>query len=156
MTKAKKRSYGPDVEPIEQPFGTEGVAMDRTSWVTGQIDRQERKWAMFCHLAGLAGLSPLLPVVGGVVAPLIIWQLKADEYPFVAEQGKQAVNFQLSMLLYITIGIIICFVSIVGTFLVPIVFCIFSLVDVIFVLIAAVKSNNGQRYRYPFAIRFFK
>lgn len=144
------------VEPIEQPFGAESGEAGRTGWITGQIDKQQRKWAMFCHLAGLAGLSPLLPAIGGVVAPLVIWQLKSDEFPFVAEQGRRAVNFQLSMLLYITLGIIICFVSIVGTFLVPIVFFVFSLVDVILVLIAAVKSNNGQHYRYPFAIRFFK
>jgi uncharacterized Tic20 family protein len=156
MAKADKRSKKFSVEPIEQPFGADSIDMGRTGWVTGEIDRQERKWAMFCHLAGLAGLSPLLPAIGGVVAPLVIWQLKADEFPFVAEQGRGAVNFQLSMLIYVTIGIIICFVSIVGTFLVPIVFFVFSLIDVIFVLIAAVKSNNGQHYRYPITIQFFK
>jgi uncharacterized Tic20 family protein len=126
------------------------------AWITGQIGREERKWAMICHLAGLTGLSPLLPAIGGVVAPLVIWQLKADEFPFVAEQGRRAVNFQLSMLLYVTIGIIICFISIVGTFLSPVVFCVFSLIDLIFVLTAAVKANRGQHYRYPFSIRFFK
>jgi uncharacterized Tic20 family protein len=136
--------------------GTDRNNIGQTSWVTGQIDREERKWAMFCHLAGLAGLSPLLPAIGGVVAPLVIWQLKADEFPFVAEQGRRAVNFQLSMLLYVTIGIIICFVSIVGTFLVPVVFFVFSFIDLIFVLTAAVKADRGQHYRYPFSIRFFK
>lgn len=128
----------------------------QTGWVTGQIARQECKWAMFCHLSGLAGLSPLLPVIGGVVAPLIIWQLKLDEYPFVAEQGRRAVNFQLSMLLCVSIGIIVCFASIIGAFLVPAVFCIYGLVDVIFVLIAAARANRGRHYRYPFSIRFFK
>ena len=128
----------------------------RTGWVTGEIGEPERRWAMFCHLAGLVGLSPLLPAVGSVVAPLVIWQLKADEFPFVAEQGRRAVNFQLSMLLYVTIGVVLCFVSIVGAFLVPIVFCIYGLVDLIFVLLAAVESNKGQHYRYPFTIRFFK
>lgn len=147
MAKTNERSNG---------YGADREEIDRMSWVTGEIDRQERKWAMFCHLAGLAGLSPLLPAIGSVVAPLVIWQLKADEFPFVAEQGRRAVNFQLSMLLYVTIGIIICFAAIVGTFLVPVVFFVFSLVDVIFVLIAAVKSNRGQHYRYPFSIRFFK
>jgi uncharacterized Tic20 family protein len=137
-------------------YGADRSDIDRTGWVTGQIDRQECKWAMFCHLSGLAGLSVLLPVIGGVVAPLIIWQLKLDEYQFVAEQGRRAVNFQLSMLLCVSIGIIVCFASIIGAFLVPAVFCIYGLVDVIFVLIAAAKANRGQHYRYPFSIRFFK
>jgi uncharacterized Tic20 family protein len=150
MAKADEGSDSLNVEPIEQPYGS------GTSWVTGQVDKEERKWAMFCHLAGLAGLSPLLPAIGGVVAPLVIWQLKADEFPFVAEQGKRAVNFQLSMLLYVTIGTIICFASLVGAFLVPVVWCVFGIIDVIFVLIAAVKANGGWHYRYPIAIRFFK
>lgn len=156
MAKANERSNGSGVEPIEQPYGDDRGDSGRTSWVTGEIDKEERKWAMFCHLAGLAGLSPLLPAIGSAVAPLVIWQLKADEFPFVAEQGRRAVNFQLSMLLYAAIGIIICFVSLIGVFLVPIVFCVFGLVDLIFVLIAAVKANRGQHYRYPLTIRFFK
>lgn len=150
MTETNERSDNSGVEPTQQPYGA------ATSWVTGEVDKAERKWAMFCHLAGLAGLSPLLPAVGCVAAPLVIWQLKADEFPFVAEQGRRAVNFQLSMLLYVTIGTIICFASIVGTFLVPVVWCVFGLIDVIFVLIAAVKANGGWHYRYPIAIRFFK
>jgi len=150
MTKADERPDDFEVEPIERPSGS------ATSWVTGGVDKTERKWAMICHLAGLAGLSPLLPAVGCVVAPLVIWQLKSEEFPFVAEQGRRAVNFQLSMLLYVTICTIICFASIVGTFLVPVVWCVFSLIDVIFVMIAAVKTNGGWHYRYPIAIRFFK
>ena len=156
MAKENENSNGSGAETVEYPYGADKGQNGRTSWVTGEIDKQERKWAMFCHLAGLAGISPLLPAVGSVVAPLVIWQLKADEFPFVAEQGRRAVNFQLSMLLFAIISVIICFVSIVGAFLVPVVFCVFSLVDVIFVLIAAVKANEGWHYRYPFAIRFFK
>lgn len=150
MTKANGRSNSIGVEPVEQPYES------ATSWVTGEIDKEQRKWAMFCHLAGLIGLSPLLPVIGSVVVPLIIWQLKAEEFSFVAEQGRRAVNFQLSMLLYVTIGTIICFVSIIGTFLVPVVWCVFGLIDVIFVLTAAIKANGGWHYRYPITIRFFK
>ncbi len=163
MTKANGRSNSSRVEPIEQPYGADRgdnvlheESQGQTNWVTGEIDKEERKWAMFCHLAGLAGLSPLLPAIGCAVAPLVIWQLKAEEFPFVAEQGRRAVNFQLSMLLYAAIGIIICFVSLIGVFLIPVVFCVFGLIDLIFVLIAAVKANEGQHYRYPFTIRFFK
>ena len=150
MTKANEGSDSLNVEPIEQPYGS------GTTWVTGEIDKEQRKWAMFCHLAGLAGFSPLLPAIGSVVAPLVIWQLKAEEFPYVAEQGRRAVNFQLSMLLYVTIGTVLCFISIIGAFLVPVVLCVFGLIDAIFVLIAAVKANRGWHYRYPITIRFFK
>jgi uncharacterized Tic20 family protein len=150
MAKADKGSDDLNVEPIEQPYIT------GTTRVSGQVDKEERKWAMFCHLSGLAGLSPLLPAIGCAVAPLIIWQLKAEEFPFVAEQGRRAVNFQLSMLLYVKIGTIICFASIVGAFLAPIVWCVLAFIDVIFVLTAAVKANGGWHYRYPITIRFFK
>ena len=156
MAKAKKDTNSSDVEPIEELYSAERGKNVRTSWATGEVDKEECKWAMFCHLAGLAGLSPLLPVVGCAVAPLVIWQLKADEFPFVAEQGRRAVNFQLSMLLYVTIGTIICLISLVGAFLIPVVFCVFALVDLIFVLIAAVRANRGRHYRYPITIRFFK
>ncbi|MHC4323595.1 MAG: DUF4870 domain-containing protein [Planctomycetota bacterium] len=155
MEKANGRSNS-RIGPIEQPHGTDRGDESRTSWVTGQIDRQERKWAMFCHLAGLAGLSPILPVVGCAVAPLVIWQLKAEEFPFVAEQGRRAVNFQLSMLLYAALGAVFCLASIVGIFLIPVVFCIYCLVNLVLVLIAAVNTNRGRHYRYPFTIRFFK
>jgi len=156
MAKANENSNSSGVEPSEQPYGTVKAENVRAGWVTGEVDKQERKWAMFCHLAGLAGLSPLMPGIGSAVAPLIIWQLKADEFPFVAEQGRRAVNFQLSMLLYVTIGTIICLLSLVGAFLIPVVFCVFGLVDLIFVLNAAVKANRGRHYRYPLTIRFFK
>lgn len=156
MAKAKKRSNNSSDEPIEQPYGADKGDKVRINWVTEEIGKEERKWAMFCHLAGLAGLSPLLPAIGSAVAPLVIWQLKADEFPFVAEQGRRAVNFQLSMLLYVTICTIICLISLVGAFLIPVVFCVVGLIDLILVLIAAVKANRGQHYRYPVTIRFFK
>ena len=108
-------------------------------------------WAMFCHLAGLAGLLPMTPVFGSVIAPLIIWQVKKNEFGFVDEQGKEALNFQISILIYALVSGLLCFVC-VGFFLLPAVY-IFNL---IFMLVAAVKANNGEHYRYPLSIRFVK
>jgi len=122
--------------------------------VTGaseEISKDARKWAMFCHLAGLAGLLPITPVFGGIIAPLIIWQVKKDEFGFVDEQGKEAVNFQISISIYAVVSGLLCFACI-GFFLLPAVY-VFNL---IFLLIAAVKANNGERYRYPLSIRFIK
>jgi uncharacterized Tic20 family protein len=116
-----------------------------------EIDKDARMWAMFCHLGGLAMFIPVLPVIGNVIAPLIIWQIKKDDYPFVNEQGKEAVNFQISMLIYGLVAGLLCFACI-GLILLPAV----VVVDVIFLLIAAVKANEGYHYRYPLTIRFIK
>ncbi len=116
-----------------------------------EIDKDARMWAMFCHLGGLAMFIPILPVIGNVIAPLIIWQIKKDDYPFVDEQGKEAVNFQISMLIYGLVSAILI-VACIGAVLLPAV----VIVDVVFLLIAAVKANDGHHYRYPLTIRFIK
>ena len=114
-----------------------------------EVNKDARMWAMICHLAGLAGL--VVPVVGCIVGPLIVWQIKKEEFPFVDEQGKEAVNFQISMLIYGIVAGLLCFAC-VGVVLLPAV----AIFDLIFLLIAAIKANNGHHYRYPLTIRFIK
>ena len=117
--------------------------------VSAEVNKEACMWAMFCHLAGLCAF--VIPFVGNIVGPLILWQIKKDEYPFVDEQGKGAVNFQISMTIYGLISVALSFVCI-GIFLLAAV----GVVDLVFLLIAAVKANNGQHYRYPLTIRFIK
>jgi uncharacterized Tic20 family protein len=128
---------------------------DKGSWImtsaNEELSKDARMWAMFCHLGGLAGLIPMTPVFGSIIAPLVIWQIKKDEFEFVDEHGKEAVNFQISILIYALAAGLLCFVCI-GLVLLPVVY----LLDLIFLLIAAVKSNNGEHYRYPLCIRFVK
>ncbi len=114
-----------------------------------EINKDARMWAMICHLSALAGL--VVPVVGCIVGPLVIWQIKKEEFPFVDEQGKEAVNFQISMLIYGIVAGLLCFAC-VGFVLLPAV----AIFDLIFLLIAAVKANDGYHYRYPLTIRFIK
>ena len=114
-----------------------------------EVNKDARMWAMICHLSGLAGL--VVPVVGCIVGPLIVWQIKKEEFPFVDEQGKEAVNFQISMLIYGIVAGLLCFAC-VGFVLAPAV----AIFDLVFLLIAAVKANNGEHYRYPLTIRFIK
>lgn len=116
-----------------------------------ELNKDARMWAMFCHIGGLAGLIPIAPAFGSIIAPLIIWQIKKDEFPFVDEHGKEAVNFQISMLIYSVICIPFIFICIGIILLVAI-----GVVDIVFLLIAAVKANNGEHYRYPICIRFIK
>jgi uncharacterized Tic20 family protein len=109
-------------------------------------NRDERMWAMFCHLSALIGF--IIPF-GNIIAPLVLWTLKKEEYPLVNDQGKEALNFQISMTIYVIASIILIFV-VIGIILL-ILLGIFSLIVII---IAAIKANEGEKYRYPLAIRF--
>jgi len=121
-----------------------------------QLNSDARMWAMFCHLAGLAGLLPVLPAFGSIVAPLIIWQIKKDEHAFIDEHGKEALNFQITIAACAIIGVLVCVVTCIGVILIPFVAGVIYLIDLIFLIIAAVKANNGEHYRYPLSIRFIK
>ncbi len=136
-TPAEKETSAEQPETVQESPGSKVVSKDA------------RMWAMICHLAALAGL--VVPVVGCIIGPLIVWQIKKEEFPFVDEQGKEAVNFQISMLIYGIVAGLLCFVC-VGFVLAPAV----AIFDLVFLLIAAVKANNGEHYRYPLTIRFIK
>jgi uncharacterized Tic20 family protein len=137
---------GPEPAPnTEQPVHFQAERVSK------EVNKDARMWAMFCHLGGLAALLPILLVVGGIIAPLIIWQIKKDEHPFVNEQGKEAVNFQISILIYELVAAILMFMC-VGTFLLPAV----MIFNIVFLVIAAIKANDGFHYHYPLCIRFIK
>jgi uncharacterized Tic20 family protein len=153
MAEAKKAPKRKEDSGGEQNVAAESPAGIQPGTADKEMNKDARMWAMICHLAGLAGLP--VPVVGNIVAPLVVWQIKKDDFPFVDEQGKEAVNFQISMSLYLLVSAIlwvplsfICIGMIIPAAIV--------IVDLIFLLIAAVKANNGQHYRYPLTIRFIK
>ena len=106
-------------------------------------------WAMLCHIVGLAWL--IVPAIGGIIGPLIVWQVKKDVDPFVDQSGKEALNFQISMLIYFAVAGISCMCGI-GLVLLPLV----AIADIVFAIIAAVKAANGQAYRYPVTIRLIR
>ncbi|UCC99073.1 MAG: DUF4870 domain-containing protein [Phycisphaerales bacterium] len=138
-------------EQPAQPVNTEPREAPPHTGDVRELDRDARMWAMFCHLAGVGGLLPVIPVIGSIIAPLVIWQIKKDDYDFVDDQGKEAVNFQISVLLYALVAGLLCFACVgVGLLLV-----VYGL-DVVFLVIAAIKANDGRHYRYPLTIRFIK
>lgn len=102
----------------------------------------DRTMGMLCHLLG---------IFTSFIGPLVIWLIKKDESAFVNDQGKEALNFQISIILYYIISFILVFV-VIGIFMIWAV-GIFSLVMCI---IAAVKANGGEMYRYPLCIRLIK
>ncbi len=115
---------------------------------TDMPNKDERLWGMLCHLLSFSGY--LVPF-GSVLGPLIVWMIKKDEMPFVNDQGKESLNFQLTMLIAVIVSVILCFVLI--GFLMLGVVLIFQIVVVI---IASIKANDGIKYRYPYTIRFIK
>ncbi|MGE0622917.1 MAG: DUF4870 domain-containing protein [Pseudomonadales bacterium] len=109
-----------------------------------ETNREAQQWGMFAHLSALVGF--VIPF-GNIIGPLVIWQVKKD-MPFVADQGMEALNFQIT----VTIAAAVCFLLMIiaiGALLLPVV----AVAALVFTIIAGVKANGGERYRYPFAFR---
>lgn len=119
-----------------------------------EMDQQARTMGMLAHLAALAGY--MIPF-GNIVGPLLVWLIKKDEMPFVNDQGKESLNFQITVmglvLICTAIGIATCGVGFVitGPLMVGI-----GIVALVFSIIAAVKANDGVYFRYPFNLRFIR
>ena len=110
---------------------------------------EERKWGMLIHLSALIGL--LLPL-GLVLGPLLVWVLKRNESPFLDEQGKKAVNFQLTILIA---AFVLVLLSAIIKPLIAIAF--FSgFLGLIFAVIASINVSKGKPYDYPFSINLIK
>jgi len=116
------------------------------------ITPELRQWAMFCHLGGLAGF--VVPF-GGIIAPLILWQMKREESPFIDEQGREALNFNITIVgatYLLTLVAVFTMFFFFGFLLIPVVFGL-TIAHVVFAIIAALKANEGIAYRYPFTLR---
>ena len=112
-------------------------------------DAEARKWAMLCHFAAFFWL--LVPMVGNVIAVLVVWQLKKDSDPFIDEQGKEALNFNITMLIAAFIGFLLTFI-LIGLVLLPLI----GIAWLVFTILAGIKANEGVAYRYPYALRLIK
>ncbi|KMN04045.1 DUF4870 domain-containing protein [Pseudomonas sp. FSL R10-1350] len=110
--------------------------------------REARQWAMFCHFAAFLGMW--FPF-GNLIGPLIIWQLKRESDPFIDEQGKESLNFQITVAIASAICYVLMFV-LIGFVLLGLLF----IGAVVLVVIAGVKANDGVAYRYPFTWRPIK
>ena len=111
-------------------------------------DKETRQWALWLHLSLLAGL--VVPFAG-LVAPIIIWQVKKEELPGIDAHGKAAVNWIISSLIYFCVSFLLVFV-VVGIFLLV----VLSVVAVVFPIVAGVKAKDGVLWRYPLSINFLK
>ncbi len=102
----------------------------------------DRNMAMLAHLLG---------IVSGFVGALIIWLIKKDQSPFVDEQGKEALNFQITVMIGFVGSWILMFV-LIGMLLIP----LLLIANLVFCILAAVAVSKGNHYKYPFAIRLLK
>ena len=113
------------------------------------LSKDVRMWGMFCHISALVGL--LGNGFGFILGPLIVWLAKREEHPFIDDQGKEALNFQITMFLAFVISFFLCFVM-VGFFLLP----ILVVLEIALPIVGALKANNGEYYRYPLTMRLIK
>jgi uncharacterized Tic20 family protein len=108
------------------------------------VPSEDKTLALITHLSG---------IVAGFIVPLIIWLINKDkpEKAFLIDQSKEALNFQITLIIAYVACVILTFV-LIGAFLMPLVW----LASLILMILAAVKSNAGEYYRYPVAIRLIK
>ncbi len=122
--------------------------MSPTDTESSTIASEARSWALGAHLSALAGL--IVPF-GNILAPLIIWLVKRETDPFVDDQGREAVNFNISVAIY-AIGAGILTVILIGFVLLAAVVIFW----IAMLILGATRANNGERFRYPLSIRFVK
>ena len=141
MTESNENPQAPDnagAEQTNQPISeAQPVAAEQ-----GPVTKDATNMALLCHI---------LAIFTGFLGPLIIWLIKKDEAPFVDRHGKEALNFQLTVLIAWVASGLLTFACI-GFFLLPVV----GIVDLIFCILAAIKASRGEEYRYPVSIRFVK
>jgi uncharacterized Tic20 family protein len=128
-------------------------SQDGTSPQGGQADpsKDERTMALICHLLPFAGfLLPHAPVFN-IVAPLLMWLIKKDEMPFLKDQGREVVNFQ------ITLSIVIFICTLTFWLILPILVALgVAIAAIVLMILGAIKASDGVAYRYPFSLRLIK
>ena len=116
---------------------------------TPPVPKAERDWALFCHISALCGI--FFPILLHIVPPLLLWLLRREEYPFVEDQGKEAVNFGISLSIYMAVSIFLMVVFI-GFLLFPALLLFGAIISIV----ATVKASEGTYFRYPLSIRFIR
>jgi len=112
------------------------------------ISQDEKTWGMLAHLSTLVGL--IIPL-GTILGPLVVWLIKKDTMPFVADQGKEALNFNITVLIAMIVGGILTLV-LIGLLVMAVV----GIAWLVLTIMAALAANKGEAYRYPFTLRLVK
>jgi uncharacterized Tic20 family protein len=124
------------------------------------VSADERQWAMLAHLSALLGY--LLTAgwggsAGGFLGPLVVWQMKKDTMPFVDQQGKEALNFSITICIVFAVLFAFGIMTLGLGFLIALpAMLVVGLYALIFTIIASIKANEGVAYRYPITLRLIK
>ena len=114
----------------------------------GNSDIEVRRWAAATHIAAVAGY--IIPF-GNIIGPLLVWQLKKEDGQLIDDQGKESVNFQITVSIAMLVSAFLTLI-LIGFLLIFVI----GLGALILVVIAAIKANDGEAYRYPLTLRFIK
>ena len=131
------------VPPQPQPSPPPPGATQPEPPPPAQYSSDERTLALLAHVLG--------PVFG-ILAPLVIWLIKRTESPYVDHHGKEALNFQITVLLAATALSVVMCIPFVGLVAIPPLLAL-GIANLVFSILAAVKANEGVTYRYPFTLR---
>lgn len=111
-------------------------------------DPNARTWGMLAHALTLLGY---IAGIAHVIPALIVYLAKKDEHEFIAEQARESLNFQLTILPLLVFGWVSWFFCL-GWLILPVVY----LFQLVMVIVASIQANDGKHYRYPLTIRFVK
>jgi len=117
--------------------------------------QSERNYAALLHLSQIVG--SWIGGIGSLIIPLIMWLIKRDQSKFIDETGKEVINFQISLYIYIAAIYLLGILTLGLMFLLTWPFLLLLEVFIIIVaVIGAVKAANGEVYRYPLNLRLIK
>ena len=107
-----------------------------------------KQWAMILHFSVFSAY--VIPIAG-LVAPILIWQLKKTELPEIDSHGKVVLNWFISCIIYLVVCVILSFAMIGIPLLI-----VLGVLSIIFPIIGGIKANNGELWKYPISIQFFR
>jgi hypothetical protein len=136
----------PPIQPSAAPssFPTAAPPIGNIGLGQGKLQESDEK------MMGL--LAHVLGGVTCIIGPLIIWILKKDESPFVNDQGKEALNFQITILIAFVVAGILSFIPFIGC-LAALLFPALGVASLVFGILGGIEANKGVVYRYPFSLR---
>jgi uncharacterized Tic20 family protein len=125
----------------------------------GLPSAEEKQWAMFAHLSALVG-GLLTSAVGGwgvFLGPLVIWLMKKDTMAFVNDQGKEALNYNITVAIACFALLLLSIVTLgVGLLIAIPLWIVIGIAWLVLTIIASIKASNGEYYRYPMTLRLVK
>lgn len=111
---------------------------------------QDQSWAIALHLSGFVGF--VVPSLGQIIAPLVIWLIKRPESAYLDRVGKDVLNFQISYTIYAAVAAFLWWFFCIGLLVLPVILVLW----IVFMIMAAVKTSNGEPFSYPLTIRFLQ